>query len=56
MELDEGVDFVASGDEGVIIIEASAYGEGAYGEGPYGGDETIIISAPTTIWTNIDTP
>lgn len=50
------VDFIESGDVGLIRIEGSAYGEGVYGEGPYGGSETITLSSGTTTWTNIDTP
>lgn len=56
-ELDEGVDFVAIGEGGVIIVEGSGYGDDGYGDGPYGGSTTtIIIDNPTTVWTNINTP
>lgn len=56
-ELDSGVDFVASGDEGVIVVPGYGYGEGPYGEGTYGGgDTTIVVGNSPTVWTNIETP
>lgn len=56
VELDEGVDFVQTGDAGLLTIEGSAYGEGEYGAGPYGGSETFVLSYGTTAWTNVSTP
>lgn len=57
VELDDGVDFFDSGDFQTIIIPSLNYGEGDYGMGPYGGSPgSIIITSPTTEWTNIDTP
>lgn len=55
-ELDEDVDFVVTGDEGLITIVGIGFGEGGFGEGPFGGSSTVIISAPTTEWTNVDEP
>lgn len=57
-EEDTGVDFVAIGDQGVIVVTTqTGFGEGGFGEGPFGGGTTtVILSGGTTIWTNINTP
>lgn len=56
VELDEGVDFTETGDQGQIIVTGSGFGEGGFGEGPFGGGITVTLSSPTTNWTNVDTP
>lgn len=55
-ELDDGVDFQATGDFGLLTIEDYGWGEGGWGDIPWGGGQTVIIDTPTTIWTNIETP
>lgn len=56
VELDEGVDFFPSGDEGVIVVSGGGFGEGGFGEGPFGGSVSYTLTHPTTEWVNIDTP
>jgi len=55
MPTDES-DFFPIGDEGVITIEGSGFGEGGFGEGPFGGGDTVIVSGGETQWTDIYTP
>lgn len=55
-ELDTGVDFVDTGDLGAIIISGGGFGEGGFGEGPFGGGTTVILTSPTTTWTDIGSP
>lgn len=54
-ELDDGVDFVATGDNGFLVIPGSGFGEDGFGEGPFGGED-LIVHGITTPWTNINTP
>ncbi|MCI0554203.1 MAG: hypothetical protein L0287_24905, partial [Anaerolineae bacterium] len=49
-------DFFPIGDEGVVTIEGSGWGEGGFGEGPWGGGTTVILSGGETVWTEIETP
>lgn len=55
-ELDAGVDFVNTGDLGVITIVGVGFGEGGFGQGPFGGGTSLMISGGVTIWININTP
>lgn len=56
VELDEGVDFQETGDYSSVIIFGGGFGEGGFGEGPFGGTRTVVLTVPTTAWTNIDEP
>lgn len=57
VELDSGVDFTPTGDQGQIIVTNVGFGEGGFGEGGFGGDtETLVLNGPVTTWTNIETP
>ena len=54
VELDEGVDFIDTGDAGQIIISGQVgFGEGGFGEGGFGGDiTTLILNVAQTSWTS----
>lgn len=53
---DDESDFIAIGDDGIIVVDGDGFGEGGFGEGPFGGGETVIIGTGETQWTNIDEP
>lgn len=55
-ELDEGVDFYATGDYSSIVIFGGGFGEGEFGDGPFGGTQTVVLTVPTTTWVDVDEP
>lgn len=57
-EVENPVDFVESGDFGVIIVtNRVGFGEGGFGEGPFGGvTQSTILTVESTEWTDIETP
>lgn len=55
-EHEDESDFYPIGDDGVLTISGSGFGEGGFGEGPFGGGQTIILDSSETEWTEIRTP